>query len=543
MTERPAAETWRRVEELFHAALEVPRERREAWLETRCAGDAALKQEVLSLLASDDGADATHAFGERIAGVAARIVDEPGWKLPRARVGPYRLLKVLGEGGMGTVFLAQRDDGQFERTVAVKLVRRGMDTDFILARFRRERQTLARLDHPNIGRMLDGGTTEDGSPFFVMEYIDGLPITAYCEDANLPVKERLRLFLEICSAVQHAHTNLVVHRDLKPGNILVDKSGRPKLLDFGICKLLYRESSGGLSFSGTFNVRMMTPEYASPEQVTGDPITVVSDVYGLGAVLYRLLSGAKPHRLSDRTPQALEDAICRQTLVPPSAAALTSDARGTAALSRALEGDLDAIVARAMAKDPAQRYPSVDQLAADLRRHLEGRPVSARTATLGYRARLFAARHKLPLLGAAVVLLALVAGVLWSGRRAEEARREAQEVRRSDAGLVERLGDVVASVSDARERAVVARRVSSDLDAIAGRSWSDPLLELALARAYLRIGELVEDPAGQAFARSSLERARELAERVLARLPKSDEARLVKEKASARLGAAGKEAR
>src|SRR5262249_36897464 len=238
---------------------------------------------------------------------------------PFKRVGPYRLVRELGRGGMGTVYLAERDDEQYQTKVAIKRVGPGMDTDFILQRFRQVRQILARLQHPNIARLLEGGATGDGLPYIVMEYIEGSWITDYCNAHTLGIEERLALFLNVCSAVEYAHRQFVVHRDIKPGNILVDESGAPKLLDFGICKLLH---AGRVEAAETIDggMRMMTPDYASPEQIRGDRITVASDVYSLAAVLYELLTGAKPHRIEKNTPQAIERAICEQDVVRPSEA-------------------------------------------------------------------------------------------------------------------------------------------------------------------------------------------------------------------------------
>src|SRR4051794_7802127 len=303
------SDRWRAVEELFHRALEVPEQERTAFVEANSGGDAEVLREVHSLLRSDSAA----ATGFTAAAVKKALVNfhvaEVAASAPGRRIGPYRLLRELGRGGMGTVYLATRDDDTFEKKVAVKLVRRGMDTDFILARFRRERQILASLEHANIARLLDGGATEDGLPYLVMEYVQGVSISEYAQKNELSVEQRIRLFLQICDAVEYAHRNFIVHRDLKPGNILVDGNGTPKLLDFGISKLLVFDGTSKTE-TITQDVRMLTPDYASPEQIRGEAITAAADVYSLGAVLFELLTGVKPHPYDTSTRQAVDVPIC-----------------------------------------------------------------------------------------------------------------------------------------------------------------------------------------------------------------------------------------
>ena len=288
---------FRRCEELFHQAAALGDAERAQLLEAACAGDPALRGEVERLLQAHARA------GEFIAGPAiARASDwlatEEDWS--GRRIGPYRILREIGRGGMGAVYLAERADGQYEHRVALKLIKRGMDTEQVLARFRAERQILASLDHPNIARLLDGGSTDGGVPFFAMEYIEGEPIDAYADRQDLSVEHRLRLFLHVCGAVAYAHQRLVVHRDIKPLNILVTPDGTPKLLDFGIAKVLH--DGADEATSTVTGMRLLTPEYASPEQVDGQHATTVSDVYALGVVLYELLTGRSPYRLRSRTP-------------------------------------------------------------------------------------------------------------------------------------------------------------------------------------------------------------------------------------------------
>jgi serine/threonine protein kinase len=312
---------------------------------------------------------------------------------------------------MGTVYRAERADGHFEQQVAVKMVQPGLDTEFILARFRRERQVLAQFDHPNIGRLLDGGTTQDGVPYLVMEFIDGDWITRYCDANHLGVDERLRLFRRVCSAVHYAHLHFVVHRDLKPGNILVDSKGQPKLLDFGICKLLYREA-GDPNKTGTLGLRLLTPEYASPEQVRGETITIASDIYSLGAVLYELLTGARPHLFPKLTPQIVEQVVCEQEIVPPSS--IARDPK----LAARLRGDLDNIILHAMQKDPSRRYETAEELSKDIRRHLADKPIVARPDTWVYRTRKFARRNRVWLGVTAALIVTFMVG-LTSGELRE----------------------------------------------------------------------------------------------------------------------------
>jgi serine/threonine protein kinase len=400
---------WRKIEDLFHQALEQPELERQLWLSKACAGDASLLGEVQSLLESDKSA-ASVSIREHVAGAATsavRALDQP--HLPRP-VGPYRLLRQIGRGGMGTVYLAERADGQFEKQVAVKMVQPGLDTEFILARFRRERRVLARFDHRNIGRLLDGGTASDGIPYFVMEYIDGDWITRYCDSKTLAVEERLRLFLRVCSAVHYAHLQFVVHRDLKPGNILVDSRGDPKLLDFGICKLLYRETSGD-NHDTEASMRWLTPEYASPEQVRGEPVNIASDVYSLGAILYELMTGARPHVFPKITPQGVEQVVCQHEVRAPSDVVCQRSEK----LAARLRGDLDNIILQAMRKEPARRYPTVEQFAADIRNHLSDRPITARPDTFLYRSRKFVRRNRLWVGVLAALLIAFAAGLFSTG--------------------------------------------------------------------------------------------------------------------------------
>jgi serine/threonine protein kinase len=417
---RPAGERWARVKELFEAAVDLDPNQRVALLDKGCGGDEALLSEIESLLKSDERTDG--------------FIEEPAFAIPRdlfpdnveelfvgRQFGAYQVIREIGRGGLGAVYLAARADDEYRKQVAIKLVRRGLDTEDILRRFRNERQILAQLDHPNIARLIDGGTTEDGLPYFVMEYVNGEPITAYCDANALPTTERLKLFRKVCAAVTYAHQNLVIHRDLKPSNILVTQEGEPKLLDFGIAKLL---STGDELFTQTIlALRVMTPEYASPEQVKGDKVMTTSDVYSLGVLLYELLTGQRPYRLKTRTPEEIARAITEQEPERPSTV-YAEHPNSRTQNPKSLRGDLDNIVLMAMRKEPARRYASVGQFSEDIRRHLTGLPVVARKDTVAYRASKFVNRHRIGVAAAALVLLSLVGGIAATLIQVRTARRE-----------------------------------------------------------------------------------------------------------------------
>jgi non-specific serine/threonine protein kinase/serine/threonine-protein kinase len=376
-------------------------------------------------------------------------------------------VREIGHGGMGTVFLAIRADEQFKKRVAIKVVRRGMDTEAVLRRFRQERQILAGLEHPNIARLLDGGNTEDSLPYLVMEYVEGEPVTTWCESRGLGVRERIALFRTICAAVHFAHQNLVVHRDLKPGNILVAANGAPKLLDFGVAKLLNPEVSGQtLDLTGA-SVRVFTPEYASPEQIRGERITTATDVYALGVLLHEILTGRRPGAEPGRKKEALP-------------------------------ADLDMIVGMAMRPEPARRYASAEQLSEDLRRYLEGLPVKARRDTFSYRTGRFLTRHKASAVAAALVTVSLVGGILATARqtriaRAERARadRRLEDVRRLAGSFLFEFHDAIATLPGSTPaRELVVRRALEYLGTLAKETSGDPVAERDLADAYERLGEV-----------------------------------------------------
>jgi serine/threonine-protein kinase len=413
-------ERWRRIDEVFQAALNCEPGRRDAFLDEACAGDASLRKEIDSLLASYErgGFTGAPAFADGLRMLERNQSDS----FTGRRIGPYQVIREIGRGGMGAVYLAARADQAYRKEVAIKLIHRGLDTDSVVQRFCSERQILASLEHPNITRLLDGGATEDGLPYFVMEHIQGEPIDKYCETRRLNIVERLRLFQSVCGAVQYAHQNLVVHRDIKPGNVLVTAEGVPRLLDFGIAKLLNPGLGPGGTGGALTAAGLMTPQYASPEQVRGETITTASDVYSLGVLLYELLTGRRPYRLTSTAAAEVERAICYEEPEKPSAAAGRS-------LRRRLRGDLDNIVLMAMRKEPPRRYRSVEQFAEDIRRHLNGLPVIARPDTAGYRAAKFVARHKAGVAAAALIFLTLAAGIvatLWQAKVAATERDRAR---------------------------------------------------------------------------------------------------------------------
>ncbi|HVE58664.1 MAG TPA: protein kinase, partial [Pyrinomonadaceae bacterium] len=353
-----SSERRQKIETIFHTATVFAGKERAEYLEKACGTDASLRAEIEELLARFDR--------ENIA--AVKELDSMHGRV----VGAYRLIKEIGRGGMGAVYLAERADGIFKTKAAVKLIKRGMDTDSILRRFRNERQILAALNHPNIARLLDGGTTPDGLPYFVMEYIDGKPLFEYCDEHNLDIKARLGIFRQICDAVQEAHNIKVVHRDLKPSNILVKKDDSPKLLDFGIAKLLDPELASATVEVTMTQWRLMTPQYASPEQVYGGEISFTSDIYSLGVLLYELVTGAKPYRFSNSAPHEISRVICEQEPVPPSRIQ-----NSKFKIQNEIGEDLDKIILKALRKNPSERYQTASELGEDIKRFLENRPVNA----------------------------------------------------------------------------------------------------------------------------------------------------------------------
>lgn len=479
---------WKQIDEVLQQALELPTTERDTFLDQACNGDETLRREIASLLAAD------RQMGD--------FLDQPLLSREASsaigrRIGVYRIEREIGRGGMGAVYLASRDDQQFEQQVAIKLIKRGMDTDEIIERFHYERRILASLNHPNIARLLDGGTTEDGLPYFVMEFIEGEPLLAYCQRYKLGVQARLQLFLQVCRAVQHTHSNLIVHRDLKPSNILVTTNETVKLLDFGIAKVLNTSETG---LSTLLGQRPMTPEYASPEQLRGETVTTASDVYSLGVALYELLAGERPYRFASRNAEEVVRFVCEQEPPAPSARAAQSDK-----LRRQLVGDLDNIVLKAMNRAPERRYASVEQLADDLRRYLNGQPVSARPDTIGYRAGKFIRRHRAGVAVAAMLIVTLLAGIIatsWQARiaRAEQYRAESE---RTNA----QLQRSVAEGEKTRAEAEKARAEKALEEARAERNRAEQALDVAENERARTEAALTEAKAERERAESEKKRA------------------------------------
>ncbi|MBX7218706.1 MAG: serine/threonine-protein kinase [Blastocatellia bacterium] len=530
-------ERYQRISQIFQDALEYGPAQRDGFVAEACQGDPSLLDEVKVLLQLHQEEDTFFDEGGVEAGFQVLAGQEPvapAEDVSGKEIGAYRLVREIGRGGMGVVYEAARADAAFHKRVALKVLKRGMDTDAVVARFRAERQILAGLEHPHIGRLLDGGTTAEGLPFFVLEYIDGQPITKYCDEHKLSITDRLKLFQQVCSAVQFAHRNLIVHRDIKPGNILVTSEGVPKLLDFGIAKVVRGENplsnldmtAADLTVTGH---TPMTPAYASPEQVRGATVTTASDVYSLGILLYELLTGQRPYDVSGPFEQA---ARLIQTHEPPKpsaivtrkntapveeSAATTTTAEqasavreGTPArLRKRLQGDLDTIVLTALQKEPERRYGSVEALAEDLRRHLEGMPVKAQPDSFRYRAEKFVRRNRLGVAAGLLLTLSLVGGIIattWQARvaRAERARAEAEravavarfnDVRElANSFLMEFDQDLAKLPGTTPVREKIVKKSLLYLDRLTSQVQDDPTLQMEFAIAYQKVGDIQGRP-------------------------------------------------
>ncbi|HEX5703750.1 MAG TPA: tetratricopeptide repeat protein [Pyrinomonadaceae bacterium] len=461
-------ERYQKVKALFYAARKLEPQACADLLSDNCNGDSELRNAVEELLAS---AGKVEAFIEKPAyaviahTLAGDVTHSP---VEGKRIGQYQVVRKLGEGGMGAVYLAQRADDLYQKQVAIKLIRRGFDNSELLRRFYTERQILAALDHPNIARLLDGGTTEDGVPYYVMEYVEGRPLLEYCDEQGVTNEGRLKLFRTVCSAVQHAHQNLIIHRDLKPNNILVTSDGNPKLLDFGIAKVFQPHAEAGAIEVTVTDLRVMTPEYASPEQIIGQPVTTASDIYSLGVIFYQLLTGQRPYRFRSHLPQDIAKAICETEPEKPSAALKSQSlengngqpgrkqTRQVEAGDRHLRGDLDNIALMALRKEPQRRYATVEQFSEDIRRHLQGLPVIARRDTFAYRTSKFVRRNRYGVMAAALVVGLLLAGVV---------------------GIIRQSRIVAAERDRARTEQVKAERINKfyqDMLARANSRWYAP---------------------------------------------------------------------
>jgi len=500
---------WQNQKDVFLAALARPPELRGAFLDAACGGDDELRRDVESLLAAHDAAG---SFLSSPIGLDTEGAEDAGASdaVPQ-RIGPYRILDTIAHGGMGTVYRAVRDDDAFRKTVALKLVRGGRHSDYFERRFRQERQILARLQHPNIATVLDGGTAEGGQPYLVMEYVEGQPINRFCAAQGLGIRDRLALFRTVCGAVQYAHQNLVIHRDIKPANVLVDGSGVPKLLDFGIAKLLASGVDPDVAPTDTV-LPMMTPEYASPEQVRGQPVTTASDVYSLGVLLYELLAGRRPYEVQTDSLESIVRTICETEPRAPSEAV-----RGRSQL----RGDLDTIVLKALRKEPERRYRTAHDLSEDLRRHLEGLPVTARADTIGYRAGKFVSRHRTAVAAAFLVSASLVAGIVTTTRQARLAQRRFDEARRLIHTVIfdiqPKMGAVAGTTSLRKD---LIEGTLQYLEALTRDAGDNPALLRELSASYVQLAR-VQGAQGAAnvgdtqAARRTLGEAEKLVERLL----------------------------
>ncbi len=542
------ADQYQRVKQIFQQALELPQAHRPDYILNAAAGDPQIRTEVERMLVSDT-AESTFLDDSPVDPLSKLF--EPEIPAPK-QVGNYEIVRELGRGGMGAVYLAARADDQYRKQVAIKLVIRDRENRAVHERFKTERQILANLDHANIAALLDGGTTPEGHPYLVMEYVEGVPIDDYCDRHKLNIDARLMLFLEVCAAVRHAHQNLVIHRDLKPSNILVKKDGGVKLLDFGIAKIVNADTDTQPLDRTATSMRMLTPEYASPEQVKGEAITTSTDVYQLGVVLYELLTGHHPFPAGSRTallqmlatqdpvrPSESVDRVMEETRtdgsirVARSPELVSSTREGTAdSLKRRLRGDIDAILLRALARDTANRYASAEEFAEDIRRHLAHLPVNAHPYTPVYLARKFVTRHKTYTAAAFSILIALIAGLTIATREAHVARlerakaqRRFDEVRKMANSFLFEVHDAMAPLAGTTAaREIMVRKAMDYLDSLSREVSDDPGLARELATAYQRVGDLKGNPnmanlGDSAGALKNYQKAIELREELLKRDP------------------------
>lgn len=532
MSEVMSAIRWQQIKEVFLSAVELDTSARHEFLADACAQDDELRAEVEKMMAADEEAAEflESSPAEKLAGACLT-----GSVSDLQHLGCWRLVQELGHGGMGVVYLAERNDGQFAQQAAIKIIRRGMDSAELLRRFHTERQILASLNHPYIARLLDGGTTPDGRPWYVMEFINGKPLDEYCDEHRLSLSERLLLFRKICSAVQYAHQRLIIHRDLKPSNIMVTEEGEVKLLDFGIARLMTPETDDP-DFTAT-QFGLMTPAYASPEQVRGDNITTTSDIYSLGVILYELLTGHRPYHFPSARPDEIASAICDSEPPRPSLAVLCDSAATLSdasrlqirnlslvsghplyvwppsvisktraespdRLRRRLHGDLDNIVLKALRKDPQRRYASVEQFSEDLHRYLTGLPVRARRDTISYRLTRFMQRNKVPVAAVVIVLASLCTGIVTTWQQSLIAQRERalaerrfHDVRQLASSFLFKYHDKVADLPGSTPvREMIVRDATEYLDRLAQDAGDDRTLQLEVAQGWLKIGDVQGRP-------------------------------------------------
>jgi eukaryotic-like serine/threonine-protein kinase len=493
-------EKWNEIKRIFHEAVDLSPVEQSIYLDSVC-DNREIRFEIEKMLAADSATLLDQS-------PFPSITEDESTDLHDKRIGRYRILGEIGRGGMGTVFSALRDDGEYDQKVAIKIIKRGLSTTTIVRSFRRERQILASLAHPNIARLLDGGMSQEGLPFYVMEFIEGEPIDQYCRAKRLSLGQKLELFRQVCSAVSYAHRRLIVHRDLKPSNILVTENGQVKLLDFGIAKVLSPSEDDARNTATQLG--MMTPSYASPEQFRGEAVTTATDVYSLGIVLYELLTGAVPYDLKGLRLDEMLKLVCETVPPRPSEAETkreggseirSHEAGAAARLPRSaseLKGDLDNIILKALKKEPERRYDSVEQFSEDLRRHLEGLPVAARPDTVAYRTSKFVKRNKVGVLAASLIFFALIAGILGTTYQARVAQKERaraekrfEQVRKLANNVVFKYHDSIVNLPGATAtREMLVKDAIEYLDNLSEDAGDNPALAQELALAYLKIGNV-----------------------------------------------------
>lgn len=472
-------EQWKIVKEVFNEASEMPKDERTLFL-TQFDNEIRLEVEKMLKTVEEESLLLNEPF------VDFKAFEET--PLPE-KIGDYKIIREVGHGGMGTVYEAVRETENFTQKVALKVIKRGMNNEIILRRFRSEQQILATLEHPNIGRFLDGGKTADGLPFYAMEFIEGLPIDEFCREKSLEIEEKVNLFRQVCAAVSYAHTNLIVHRDLKPSNIIVTENGTPKLLDFGIAKVLDIDSK---EVGTATQLGMMTPQYASPEQIRGEKVTTLSDLYSLGIIFYEILTGEKPYELENKNYAEILEVITNTSPIKP------SENPHSAFRIPQLKGDLDVITLKSLQKLPERRYQSVEQFSEDLRRHLVGLPITARPDTFQYRFSKFIERNKVGVAAAVLVFISLLAGIgvaSWQAYRAEKQRLLAEkrfaEVRTIANNVVFKYADLITNLPNSVEvREILLTDATAYLDNLSQDAKGDFALQRELGLAYIKLGEI-----------------------------------------------------
>jgi non-specific serine/threonine protein kinase/serine/threonine-protein kinase len=506
-------ERWKHVKQALATALELAPAERMVYLQNSYAADASLRADIEPLLASEQRLKEKFLDRADLAAAVATVAspDENFWV--GRRVGPYSVVEQIGSGGMGEVYRAVRADDQYEKVVALKFVRAGQYSSDVLTRFKKERQILAGIDHPNLAKLLDGGTSDEGMPYFVMELIDGQPITQYCNDHELSIRERLKLFLQVCAAVHYAHQRLIIHRDIKPGNILVTADGIPKLLDFGIAKIVESGENDGMSDATLTGFRILTPRYASPEQIKGEAMTIATDVYSLGVVLYEVLTGRSPYEFVNGSTTEFAQEVCKKEPQKPSLAVLRSPGErdrspaersvlreiSAEKRSKQLRGDIDNIVLMALRKEPSRRYASANDLREDIRRHLENIPVRARNDSVWYRTTKFAIRHKAAVAASIFVVLAMMTALIITLHEARVARieraraeRRFNDVRKLANSLMFEVHDSIRDLPGTLPaRKLLINRALEYLDSLSQEASGDTTLQRELASAYDRVGDLL----------------------------------------------------